>query len=180
MAIVVWGAWNAQTDCYPLNEHQARPSWYVYGWPVCFATSGRGRLNFVSFDAGALAVDLFITLVLVACTLYASEALLGRFPQVTIRDMLAIMTGLSVAFVVWSGGMNWLAERSLGAVQPPADMSASAGDAQTSSRLSWLIILPISLGLASLGFTLFKLPFLCFSRSTVPHPDNGRTDSRDA
>lgn len=158
-AIVVWGAWNAHTDCYPLNEQQARPSWYVYGWPVCFGTSGRGRFNFNSFDTTALVFDLAVSAAMVASTVYLGEGLLRRFPQFTMVDMLAIVTGFAVVSFIWSGGMNWLSERILGAVLPAPDISVSAGNAQPTSRMSALIVLPTSVGLASVGFTAFRLPF---------------------
>jgi hypothetical protein len=161
-AIVVWGAWNAHTDCYPLNEQQARPSWYVYGWPVCFATSGRGRFNFVSFDTRALVFDLAISTAMVACTVYLGEGLLRRLPQFTMVDMLAIVTGFAVVSFVWSGGMYWLSGQMLGAVLPAPDFSVSAGNAQPTSRMSALIVLPTSLGLASVGFAAFRLPFDIF------------------
>ncbi len=161
-AIVVWGAWNAHTDSYPLNEQQARPSWYVYGWPVCFATSGRGRFNFVSFDTTAMAFDLAISVAMIASTVYVGETLVRRFPQITMADMFAIVTGIAVVCFVWSGGMNWLSERILGAVLPPPDISVSAGNAQPMSRMSALIVLPTCLGLASIGIAVFRLLFDIF------------------
>lgn len=157
--VVAWGAWNAYTDCYPLGLQQARPSWYEYGWPVCFATSSRGMFNFVSFDTTALAFDLAISLAMVAATVYAGEALVRRFPQLTMADMFAVVTGFAVMSFAWSGGMSWACERIMGALPPPPEMAASAGNLQPTHRVSALIVLPASLGLASIGFVVFRLPF---------------------
>ena len=157
-ALVLWGAWNGQTDCYPFNESQARPSWYVYGWPICFGTSGRGRLNFDSFAMTALVVALVLALMIVACTVFAAELLRRHAPRFTISDMLAITVGVSVVVAFWTGGLYCLWQKAFGAVLPPPDWSATAGNAQPMGRLSPLITFPLSVGLTSVGFTIFALP----------------------
>lgn len=159
-AIVVWGNWNAQTDWYPFNENQARPSWYVYGWPICFGTSGRGRMNFSSFDARALVVDLTLAVVIVACTIVAAEILCRHMPQLTISDMLAITAGFSIMLLLWTGGLYYLWEWTLGAVLPQPDWSASAGNAQPTDRLSPAITFPLSMGLGGVGFAMVALPLI--------------------
>jgi hypothetical protein len=161
-AIVVWGVWSAQTDCFPLNENQARPSWYVYGWPICIATSGRGRFNFVNFDAVALLVDITISLLIVSCTIVTAELLRRRLPRLAIIDMLAITAGFAMVFLFWSGGLNLLWAWVCSADLPEPTISASAGDLQSASRLSPFTTVPLSLGLLCVGFVLVAAPQLWF------------------
>ena len=162
---VAWGAWNALTDCFPLNENQARPSWYLYGWPVCFATSGRGRLNLGPIDGPALLFDLLVLAAVVACTVFALETLMRRWPQFSVRDALAYMAGVAVMLLTWSGTFYWLIEFLLDSTPPLPGISAIEGNVRLTSRLpSVAVTFPLSLGLVAVGATIFKLPFFIFGR----------------
>ena len=167
-AVVAWGAWNAQTDCFPLNENQARPSWYVYGWPICYTTSGRGRFNFRRFDETALIVDVTLSFMMVACTVFSTELLLRHIPRLTIAHMLAVTAGFSATFFLWSGGLDSLWEWTLGAVPPHPEISATAGDVQPMKRLSPVVTFPLSLGMAGIGFATVAMPFIWFNRRSSP------------
>lgn len=159
-AFVLLGAWNAQTDGFPIPD-MARPSWYVYGWPVCFGNSSRGRcrLHRYPFDSTALLFDLMISGVAVVTTVYTTESLVRRFPRLSVLDMLAMVTGMSLMCFMLSSGFVGLLEQLLGAVPPPLGLSAMAGNVRYTSAFGSLGELPLALGLASIGFALFKLPF---------------------
>ena len=168
-ALVAWGNWNAQTASFPLNEHQARPSWFVYGWPVCFGTSGRGRFNFVDFSATVLGFDLACSAVMVACSVFAANALICCFPRLTIRCIFAILGGVAFACAVWSGNLAWIVHALLGADPPAAGMSAMAGDTQLPSRLTPFVFTPLTVGLFCMGFTFVELVFALIYRLEHPH-----------
>jgi hypothetical protein len=88
--IVAWAMWDVQTDSYPATQYSTS-SYYVYGWPICFVTSGRGRFNFYrGFNTGFLILDLMVSLVLVACTAFAVETLLRRSPKIKSIDIIGI------------------------------------------------------------------------------------------
>lgn len=173
-AIVVLGLWNAQTDYYPLNEQQARPEYYAYGWPICFCVSSRGRFNFVGFSGTALAFDSTISLAMVACTVYVGQALGKRFPIMTLKDMFAILTSSAVAVAVLSGRMNWLYRQVLGAEIPKPGYAEALGDVQ---HTSWFITVPIGLGLASIGYVLFDFSMHSWFLFTHPKSANPITIS---
>jgi len=165
-AIVVWGAWNAQTDCFPLNENQAYPSRYVYGWPVCFATSDFERFNFqfdaftgaVGFDGTIFVLDLFVTVVVILATVFMSRSLARRLPRATLSDILAITAGFALMFAVWSGAHYKLLEWTLGA-EPPHRLITHTYDTQIASNLPLIVTVPLSIGLVGVGFAIVKLPF---------------------
>ena len=136
------------------------PSWYVYGWPICFATSGRGRFNFyLGFEVTALILDLVFSLLLVVCTAFAVESLLRRFPTVKVIDLLAIGAGLYVSVFVLSGGLHKPLELIFGAVPPVPNYSAVPGDVRLASRLPVLVTAPLAFGLAAVGFAIVSLSF---------------------
>lgn len=159
-AFVAWGAWNAFTDCYPFNQIQVRPSSYIYGWPLCFAASARGRLNVHLIDWVALSFDLAVSAVLVACTVLVVETLLRRFPRYSLSDVLACTTGVTVMLFTWSDGFHCPLRLMLGAVPPPLEVSAIPGHIRLTSRLPISVTLPLSLGLVAVGWTIFKIPLL--------------------
>jgi len=164
-AIVAWGIWNAQTDVFPLNEQTLlRPSWFVYGWPICFATSGRGRFNFNSYDGVALAFDLTVSLVILACTVLAVEFVL-RIDRLTIRDLFAITAGFSVPLFVWSDNVLLLLEMTLNVAPPLFDNSEIAGDSRLPSRLHLFMVIPLSWGLFCVGFGAVSLLFILGDRT---------------
>jgi hypothetical protein len=156
--IVVVGVWNAQTDHWPISDG-VRPSWYVYGWPVCFGTSGRGRFNWVSYDARALLFDLVVSAAIIAGTIMTTEILNRVIPRVALRSMLAIVGGASFVFAVWSGRLNWFLFLVLKASLPGATVSATAGNIQPAHRLSPFVTFPLTVGLFCAGFATVELAF---------------------
>jgi hypothetical protein len=164
LAFVAWGVWNATTDCLPFNENQARPSWYVYGWPACFATSSRGRLNLHRIDVPALIVDLTIIAVVIACTIFFTETQTRRWLRLSILDLFAIVTGSAVALFVWSEAFYWPFEFVLGESSRRYFSTTIIGGIVLTSRFPISVILPLSLGLFAVGWALVEVPFLLVYR----------------
>lgn len=164
-AFVLWGQWNAFTDCFPLNENQARPSWFLYGWPICFATSGRGRFNFGgNFDISSLLFDTIVALLIVVSTVIATETLVRSLPQFSLRSLFAIMFGASLAFAVWSGGAEGFWGLLVDASLPRPDHSELAGDIRPTVRLWPLITWPMTVGILCVGVAGLELSFQLMRR----------------
>ena len=168
-SIAVWGLWNVQTDRYPFNERMLlRPSWFIYGWPICFATSWRGRFNIDSIDYAALIFDLLISLAIIFATLWACERIL-HFEKLSIRHVFAITGGFAVIFFVWSESFQMLLELIMAAEAPRLDGNAQEGNSRTPERLSPFEIIPISWGLFCVGFGLFDRVFIAAGRMLRPN-----------
>ena len=148
--LVAMGNWCIQTDYFPIPQG-VRPSWYVYGWPICFGTSGRGRFNFSSFDWAALTIDVVVFVLMVGCTMIASNYILRRFPRYSLLDALAAICGFSILFAVIFGGTASLLS-DCGFDLPSPDYSEMAGNTRVWSRLSPLVMLSLWLGTFSCGF----------------------------
>jgi hypothetical protein len=156
---VAWGAWNAFTDSFPLNEQQARPSWYLYGWPICFATSGRGRFNFGgNFDIPSLMIDLLLMLAMLASTVVACEVIVRGLPKLSLGNLLAIVFGVAVGCVLWQGTFDRLWELTLGFRAPKPNISEVAGELRPAFRipfqLSPFVTWPMTVGFFCIGFSL--------------------------
>lgn len=156
---VAWGAWNALTDSFPLNEQQARPSWYLYGWPICFATSGRGRFNFGGdFYFPSLLIDLLLMLAMLASTVVASEAIIRGLPKLSLRNLLAMVLGVAFGCALWQGTFDRLWELMLGARAPEPNISEVAGELRPAFRipyrLSPFVTWPMTVGFFCLGFSI--------------------------
>jgi len=158
--------WNALTDYFPFNENQARPSWYIYGWPVCFATSGRCRFNFyLCFDTVALIVDLGVTLVMMAATAFAVETLSRQIPRLRIVDVLGIVTGVALmVLILFNDGLHQPLRFWLGARPPRPDLSAVTGDVRLTSRLPISVRVPLAAGLTAVGLASVQFPIAMWAR----------------
>ncbi len=133
--VVAYAMWDLQTDSYPLMQN-VRPDWYVYGWPICFATSGRGRFNFyLGFKTGFLILDLFVAALLVACTAFAIEALLRRLPKLKPIDVVGLVVGISLAAFVISDQFSRLLTLVFGSIPPKPEHSPVPGDIRLISRM---------------------------------------------
>jgi hypothetical protein len=150
--LVSLSVWSAQTDNFPVAQG-IRPSWYVYGWPVCFATSGRGRFNVSSFDAPSLILDLVISVVLIVCTWLAAKHLLSHLKQFSILELIAITTGFAFVFFLISGAMSSTTEL-LGFPMPDEQISSMAGNTRRWERFSPVAWLLFSVGFFSIGYTI--------------------------
>lgn len=99
-AVVAWGAWNAQTDGYPFDGNQARPYWFMYGWPLCFGTKSRLRFPLNDFEPLPLAIDLLVSVALILITYKSIERLMRYYPRFPLRLWFSIATGISLALAV--------------------------------------------------------------------------------
>ena len=150
-AFVLWGSWNAMSETFPFYEDHVWPTWYVYGWPICFATSGRGRLNFVDFSRGSLILDVIVGAVLVTATFFVVGKACRTLPRISLGAILIAICGASFLFAFWAGRLDGIWGTVFGAQLPADDISAIAGNAQPISRLGDSVVLPISVGIFCVG-----------------------------
>lgn len=155
-ALVAVAVWSATTDAFPVNERQPWPSWHVYGWPVAFATSSRGRLDWQDFHRAACLFDLALGAVLIAAAWHMARSIARIFPRLTLRHGLALLAGASLAFAATSDPGAWLLFELLGATPPYPQMSATAGELRPLAQLpvsAW----PVVIGLFALGYAAANL-----------------------
>lgn len=159
-AAVSWVMWDLQTDNYPAMEN-ARPDWYIYGWPICFATSGRGRFNFyLGFKTGFMILDVLIAVMLVACTPFAVETLvrqLKNHKRFNAIDYIGIVVGICLAALVVSDEFGRLLTLLFGSVAPLPEYSPIPGDLRLVSRMDVFKLTPLAIGVAAVGYTMVKL-----------------------
>ena len=162
--------WSVQTDGFPLSQN-VRPSSYIYGWPICFGTSSRGRFNFSSFDLAALAIDIYVFTVLVSCTFIAVRHILRRFPQYSLLEALTMLAGFGLSCVFVCGLLNPILA-AVGYVPADPDYSETARNTRVLSRLFPLQIVSLCVGTFSVGLTTVVLPVKMFRKPSLnaDHP----------
>jgi len=154
-AFVAWGAWNALTDDYPLNENQARPSWYVYGWPICLGTSGRGRFPISDFSGSALAIDLLVWALLIIFTYTCIARQMRSYPQFSLRQWFSAVVGLSIALAISAGAHYRVLTLLTGSQLPFPNSSAIGGQITPLSQTSIIVAVPLFVGVFSVGVLAF-------------------------
>ena len=151
-AFVFLAVWCAQTDNFPVQQG-VRPSWYVYGWPFCFATSSRGRFNFTSFDTRSLIADGLISLLLITSTWFTSKHLISNLPTFSITQMIAATTGIAFVFLFVSGAVTSFYGL-LNFPLPHEMASAMAGNARRWERISLLSKFALCIGIFSAAYMI--------------------------
>ncbi|TWT86360.1 hypothetical protein [Neorhodopirellula pilleata] len=151
--VVAVGLWGIQADFFPVRQ-DVRPSWYVYGWPVCFGTCSRDQFSLNTFSGTAASIDLFASLVMLIGTYFTVHQLSAMRIR-TLRHLFAIVTGCSVLFFVVSGGLQ--STLSMIGFQPSRpEISEIAGNFRPLRQLLSPLILPgIVVALFSAGYSFF-------------------------
>lgn len=151
--VVSIGLWGIQVDYFPIPQ-DIRPSWYVYGWPICFGTGSRDRFALSTFSGTAAIIDLLTSLVMLIATFLAVRHL-STTRRRTLRQLLAIVTGCAVLFFVITGGLHATLS-TLGFTPPRPGISEIAGNSRPLRRLLSPLILPgVVVALFAAGHTLF-------------------------
>ena len=163
-AFVTWGIWVLQTDNYPIAQG-VRPSWYVYGWPLCFATSGRGRFNFSSFDSLSLAIDLTVALLMLVGTWTTARRAKEYFPRYSIADLAAATFGVAFLMFVASEAYVLIFEL-ISFDRPSPSISEMAGESRPWDRT--YMKLPLCVGIFSVAFAFASTMIARLNKSKAP------------
>ena len=166
VAFVAFGLWIVQTDCFPISQN-IRPSWYLYGWPICFATSARDRFGFMTFKLAPLTIDAIIALLMLGCTYVATRHFAKRNRTFTLTDALAATAGFAMALIVITGAYSTLLEM-VSFPPPVTGYSEMDGNSRPLNRISIAAIPSICIGFFSIGFatSLGILRCLNYTRTT--------------
>jgi len=154
---VLYGAWGALADDFPFNEQGVWPTFYTYGWPICFATSSRARFDFhrAWVDVSAFVFDAVLVLLTFLATIIAAELIARMFRRHTIIDfiviVLASLAGLTIVIALWRGDLDSVYEIA-GNGLPSPSLAAVAGQARPISQVDGSIIGPMSVGLFCVGW----------------------------
>lgn len=147
-ASVFW----VQSNGFPLYQ-SIRPSWYVYGWPVCFATAGRGRFNFSSFSWRALAIDLLVSAVVLVLAMATAKRLAESGGRLAMVDLLAGLAGVASLLLIYFGSMAPFLNPA-DFLWPAPGSSEVAGDLRVYTRLPVLGVAGLWFGTFSIGYVL--------------------------
>ena len=147
---VMFGLWIVQTDCFPMTQ-DLRPSWYLYGWPICFATASRRRFQFTSFDTTSFLIDLFVTTLMTICAFLAGRHFERKKYSFSLGDALAAITGIALMLLVISNSYSSLLEN-LSFSLPQPSVSEMDGNVRPLVRISPLAIPSLCVGAFSIGF----------------------------
>lgn len=135
LLVVLWGQWIAQTDSYPISQG-FQPSWYLYGWPLCFATGSRSRFVFSGFSLPAFLIDAVVS----AAMLGGAWLTVRQWEQrakrklVSIRTAVACVAGLACVYLVMSDGYTTVLE-AISFPPPSAQVSEVEGNSRSLSRI---------------------------------------------
>lgn len=149
ISFVLFGLWVVQTDHFPLTQG-IQPSWYVYGWPICFATSSRDRFGFSTFQLFPLIVDLVIAVFMLFCTCWITRILL-RQNTFTLSDLLAGTVGLALTLTAVTGSLFTLLELASFPV-PMHGCSVMDGESRPLYRIPIIAVPAICFGIFSIGY----------------------------
>lgn len=151
--VVAIGLWGIQADYFPIPQ-DVRPSWYVYGWPICFGTCSRDRFALNTFSGTAAIIDLLASLGMLIATFFAVHHLSATRTR-TLRQLFAIVTGCAVVLFVVSGGLHSMLSM-LGFTPPRPEISEIAGNSRPLRRLLSPLIIPgVVVALFAAGYALF-------------------------
>ena len=150
VAIALWGI---QLDYFPISQ-DVRPSWYVYGWPICFGTCSRDRFGFDSFSVTAAIFDSVTSFLMLTAT-YATTRHTVSTKRRESHRLFATVTGFATLFFVVFGGLH--AVLSLFGYSPPLpEISEVAGNSRPNQRLQSPPILPgILTGAYAIGYSVW-------------------------
>lgn len=151
VSVVGLALWGIQTDFFPISQN-IRPSWYVYGWPICFGTCARNRFCLNTFSGTAAITDLLVSIMMLIAT-YVTVRHVRTMGSRTLRHRFAIVTGCAVLFFVMSDGLQSTLS-AIGFPPPRPGISEVAGNSRPLRRLLSPLILPgIGLGLFACGYS---------------------------
>ena len=151
LSFVAFGLWVVQTDCFPIAQG-VRPSWYLYGWPICFATSSRNRFGFTTFQFLPLLIDLMATSFMLACT-YCTARHLQRQNKFVLSDVFSGIAGIAFMLMVVTGPFFSLLE--MASFSPPVHgYSELDGNSRPLYRISTIAVPSLCLAVFSIGFAV--------------------------
>ncbi len=151
--VVAIGLWGIQGDYFPIPQ-DVRPSWYVYGWPICFGTCSRDRYGLDSFNALAALIDAIISLLMLTATFVTCRHVLTTNWN-ALHQLLAMVAGCAMLFFLFLGGLHVLLSL-FKCFPPPPEISEVAGNSRPNQRLMSPPVLPgILAAVFSTGYSIW-------------------------
>ena len=147
--------WAIQTDFFPI-EQGARPSYYLYGWPICFATCARLRWGHHDFSTMAFVINEIASVIMISATYVTFRQIPAVFLRIARYQVFAGIAGfLMVAFLL-SGGLKITIETLLFDLN--TDPSGSVGLPRLWEEIDSRLILPgIVAGMFSIGYAFVEI-----------------------